>query len=157
MPRTSCLALCELVNSPWHGCSLLWEWAEALLNHPAGISILTAALGLCCCTQAPGSSRKLHLGHWLQLPEAKGVCEGGAGEDGKNEGFSFPQCAGYTMKQTCSLLRALGRTSLSLSIAQTYFGGAKPPPQHLADPAAPQGSAQKPSKFERLFFAPGTG
>lgn len=37
------------------------------------------------------------------------------------------------------------------------FWGAQPSPQHLADPAAPQGSAQKPSKFERLVCAPGTG
>lgn len=37
------------------------------------------------------------------------------------------------------------------------FWGAQPPPLHLADPAAPQGSAQKPSRFERLLFAPGTG
>lgn len=127
VPRSSCLALCELVNSPRHGCSLLWERAEALLNHPAGISILTAAPGLCCCTQTPRRTRKLHLGHWLQLPEAKGVCKGGIGDDRNNEGFSFMAVPtlflGYTMNQMCSLLRAQGRASLSLSIAQIHLGG----------------------------------
>lgn len=125
--RTSCLALHELVNSPRGGCSLLWEQAQALLNHPAGISILTAAPGLCCCTQTPGSTRKLHLGPWLQLPEAKGVCKAGIGDDGKNEAFSFMAVPtlflGYTMTQMCSLLRAPGRASLSLSLSQTHFGG----------------------------------
>lgn len=62
VPSASCPAPCELVNSRRHGCSPLWERAETLLNHLAGIHVLTAAPGPCRCAQTPDPTRQLHLG-----------------------------------------------------------------------------------------------
>lgn len=138
-------------------------WAVSGPCPPSG-----ATRGLCTGTTKTGGSNAEGLrgqlgavgNQWLHLPAAQVVCKRGTSHGGKDEAFSFTAVPTlYPMKQRRSSPRrdprARGRVSPGLSIPQTCFGDTATPPQRLADPAALWGSAQEPSKFQGLRFAPG--